>query len=482
MASFKQASLIFDIGTGNVRVAIAETNGNVICERRDNVNYTTDTEYPEALYFDPDKLWNQILNLSKQALQEISGVEIQAVSVSSQRQGIVLITEDGQSLAGLPNHDHRGRQWENQIQKKGRVYRKTGRYPTSLFSAMKLMGLKQKHPKLYNQTSKVMSISDWAQYMISGVEGYEHSQASETLLYDVENMDWSEDLCSVFDIDKQILPRLHHSGQILGKILPEWASDLNLSTDIPVIVGGADTQLAIESTQPLQGDIVVVSGTTTPVVKMVDRYVTDDRERTWTGRHIDTGTYVLEANAGVTGLNYQRLKEIFYPKEDYGLIEQELDNEPENSCIASLGSLLANETQPMTKGGFIFDVPVSHNLSRASFAKSVLWDIACSVKENFDVLNQVDGFQKDYIWGCGGGFRSKNLTQYLANLTGKKVLLRDHFAHATVAGAALVCTQSLHGQNIENATPDEFTPQAFTESAALYEKWKKTRCGLKQIL
>ena len=33
---------------------------------------------------------------------------------------------------------------------------------------------------------------------------------------------------------------------------------------------------------------------------------------------------MFEANAGVTGLNYQRLKKIFYPNESYEVIEQEL--------------------------------------------------------------------------------------------------------------------------------------------------------------
>jgi autoinducer 2 (AI-2) kinase len=84
-----------------------------------------------------------------------------------------------------------------------------------------------------------------------------------------------------------------------------------------VVVGGSDTQLAIMSMQPSVDDIVIVSGTTTPIIKIADNYVTDDLERTWTSRHTDETSFLLEANAGVTGLNYQRLKEIFYPNEPY---------------------------------------------------------------------------------------------------------------------------------------------------------------------
>ena len=70
--------------------------------------------------------------------------------------------------------------------------------------------------------------------------------------------------------------------------------------------------------------MVIVSGTTTPIIKITGEYITDDQERTWTNRHTDERSFILEANAGVTGLNYQRLKEIFYPNEGYDVIEKEL--------------------------------------------------------------------------------------------------------------------------------------------------------------
>src|SRR5690606_29246919 len=133
-----------------------------------------------------------------------------------------------------------------------------------------------------------------------------------------------------------------------------------------------------------------VSGTTTPIVKLTGGYVTDALERTWTNRHITETDFILEANAGVTGLNYQRLKEIFYPNEGYDVIEAELARADHSQCIASLGSLIASEKSPLTKGGFIFDAPVSHRLSRSSFVFATLWDIACSIKENYTILCEVN--------------------------------------------------------------------------------------------
>src|SRR5690606_14027325 len=142
-----------------------------------------------------------------------------------------------------------------------------------------------------------------------------------------------------------------------------------------VVMGGADTQLAVKSTQPVTGDIVLVSGTTTPIVKIIDEYKVDENMRTWTGRHIEEGKFVLESNAGVTGLNYQKLKDIFYPNEGYDVIEEELENTEISACVASLGSLVADEDRPLTKGGFIFNVPLTHQLTRSTFVQATLWDI-----------------------------------------------------------------------------------------------------------
>lgn len=481
MKSQQEAYLIVDIGTGNVRVALVETGGALLDMQRDNLLYQEDGEQHEAWSFAPEVVWEQVMTLSKKILNNNREVRVQAITASSQREGIILLDKAGKALIGLPNHDHRGRPWENDIDQKDQIYQWVGRYPTALFSALKLRGIKEKQPELYRRTEKILSISDWAQYMFSGVMGYEHSQASETLLYDIEAMAWSVELCEAFGINPDLLPKLHHSGTVLGNILPEKAEELGLPLDIPVIVGGADTQLAIKSTQPEPGDIVIVSGTTTPIVKIIKTYQVDSLQRTWTGRHIDKGAFVLEANAGVTGLNFQRLKEIFYPNESYEVMEKELHAVQGDPCVASLGSLLANEAVPLTKGGFIFNAPVSGQISRAGFVKAILWDIACSIKENYEVLCEVAPYEKEHVWACGGGFQSHTLAQQIANLIGKKVMLRDNFSQASVVGGALVCNEALGSREKFGTAMSEFLPQQPEGLEAAYQDWKKLRSTLRQL-
>src|SRR5690606_1886311 len=126
----------------------------------------------------------------------------------------------------------------------------------------------RKQEDLWSRCSTFLSISDWVQFRFSGVQRYEHSQASETLLYDVAAKQWSEELCTLFGLSSSLLPRLQSSGTVLGPVLPEYASRLGISPETRVVVGGADTQLAVLGILPAVDDVVIVSGTTTPVIKV----------------------------------------------------------------------------------------------------------------------------------------------------------------------------------------------------------------------
>lgn len=470
-----EAYIIIDIGTGNVRVAAASANGTVLGVAREDIQYIRDDKYPDALYFDAGALWKQVTRLAKQVIDGLSGVTIRALTGTSQREGIVLLGRNGESLVGLPNIDHRGREWEDVVPDKTIVYKLTGRYPTSLFSAFKLVGIKKRWKELWQNCASFVSISDWVEFKLSGVIKYEHAQASETLLYDVQFRQWSEDLCDLFSLDSTLLPPLNDSGAILGKVLPAIAAEFNISKDAVVVVGGGDTQLAIRSTQPAVEDIVIVSGTTTPIVKLVDTYMLDAQQRTWTSRDIDPNRLVFEANAGVTGLNFQRLKEIFYPNESYAVIEQELAATKEAFCVASLGSVVADEKTPLNKGGFIFPTPVSHQLTRAHFVWATILDIACSIAENYKILCEVAGHQPDYVWACGGGLQSVALRSVLAGLLNKKVQVRRGFEQSSVIGGALICNEALKVGVEFDDTIEVVHPEKQQYYAALYKEWKKTR-------
>lgn len=474
----QDAYLVLDIGTGNVRSAIVNPSGKILGVARADIRYYRDELYPDAIYSRPDELWSQLGELTGEALKQAGTVNIKAATTTSQREGIVLIDQSGKAVIGLPNIDHRGREWEDKYPDKSRIYQLTGRYPTSLFSAYKLVGIRERRKDTWDQLACFLSISDWAAWELSGVALYEHSQASETLLYDVAAGNWSEELCALFGISPKVLPALSQSGSIAGTVKKDIAGSWGINPDALVVTGGGDTQLAIKSTSPSVGDVVIVSGTTTPVVKLEGAYITDEQERTWTSRDITKDRFVFEANAGVTGLNYQRLKEVFYPNEGYDVIERELAENANKQCVASLGSLIAGETKPVIRGGFVFPAPVSHELSRSSFVWATLMDISFSIAENYKVLAEASGHDAGYIWACGGGLQSQTLRNLIAAVTGNEVRVRNGFEQASVVGAAMLCNEALGiaAQRSEGVLESsQATGREADRYKAFYEEWKATR-------
>lgn len=470
--------LIFDIGTGNARVALVAASGAILGVERCSVRYVSESDNAEALSFDPKALWNEILALADTLRAAHPDVSVLGISASSQREGVVLIDEQGQATVGFPNHDFRGRFLEADLPDKDEVYRLTGRYPSALFSAFKLAAYRDKHPQEWASVRKFLSIGDWAQYELTGVMAYEHAHASETQVYDVQNKAWSARLFGLFDLDESLAPPLVFSGEKLGAVQSDLATRWSLSPETPVFMGGADTQLAVKSTRPETSDIVLVSGTTTPIVQVTDSYVLDDKQRSWTNSHLHRDEYILETNCGVTGLNYQHVKAIFYPNESYEVVEREMATLENPACVANLGSLIAGSPKTITRGGFHFTVPVMKELSRADFAFATLWDIACAIKENFDTLLDIQPYAKDYVWCCGGGFQSTILRKFVAGLIGKTLRIRPGYQQASVSGAAVVCGDALGKLSDLTDQVTLIEPVADERYDRWYRDWKELRESL----
>ena len=96
-----------------------------------------------------------------------------------------------------------------------------------------------------------------------------------------------------------------------GSAPPFFYGDGNM----PQFLGPPIFQLNDASAVPYAGAKmhVYVSGTTTPITKITAEAGTESLEKAWLNCHTEEGQWLLETNPGVTGLNYQKLKSIFYP-------------------------------------------------------------------------------------------------------------------------------------------------------------------------
>ena len=198
----KKNCLIVDLGTGNSRVGLVNSREEIICLKSFENNYHKDYEYEDATYFMPEE-WSK---------------KIEAITAVGARQSIVLYNDEGKCFYGLSNIDKRGEAWVSEVGNSAEVYKISGRWLTCDFPAAKLLGLKKKHTDIYDEITKITSLSEWIGELFTGNICIDPSQGCETQLFDVDKMNWSQTLCEYFTIDKKILPKIKSAGHVLGKV------------------------------------------------------------------------------------------------------------------------------------------------------------------------------------------------------------------------------------------------------------------------
>ena len=436
--------LVVDMGTGNSRVGLVGADGTIWGIRNYENQYYKDKQYEDAQYFLPEEWEENLMNGCKELVKEFPEHPVRAITSSGARESIVLYNKEGKTYLGLPNIDNRGREWMNEIEDQTFIYDKTGRWVTEDFPAAKLMGYRKKYPEEFEKITKITSLSEWVGELFCGRLVIEPSQACETQLFDIETREWSERLCKDYGIPMDILPEIAKAGDSLGKIKKEMADKIGLNEDVEFIVGGADTQIALKSVGMDVGDVAVVSGTTSPVATITDYKYYDKQERCWTDSNLGGDTYQVETNPGVTGLNYQKIKNFLFPDTSYEELETEMAKQTEYLCTASFSSLYFSEKRSLKKGGFIMKSPFDATLKPIHLIWAVVADIACSIYVQYQSLCEMIRHDKDYILGCAGGFQSKMLCQHLADLTGKKLVVREGFRQASINGCLKICNCLLY--------------------------------------
>ena len=338
------------------------------------------------------------------------------------------------------------------------------------------MGLRLRRPEIYARAAQVLSASEWIARLFTGRSYMEPTMACETQLYDLAGGEWSDRLCSVYGVDTSLLPELAPCGSAAGAILDEYVVRFNMADDAIFIIGGADTQLALRQTGLQAGEVAIVSGTTSPVVTLLDAPIWDEQQRLWIDAGLGGKGFLAEMNPGVTGLNYQRIKDMLCPETSYEELEQAYSEMKTFRCTASFSSLLFYERKSLRRGGFFARSPLDEHLTRIDMVWAVLADIACSTYEQLWRLTDITGVSTGHILGCGGGLRSGTLCSMLAELSGLELRLRTGFEQATIQGLSDVCADGLgHKAAVEESPVLSFPPGEYPLIREYYPVWLENR-------
>ncbi|RDE16181.1 MAG: hypothetical protein C4K48_01995 [Candidatus Thorarchaeota archaeon] len=428
-----------DAGTTGVRCMISGTKGEPLGISRRPWNYTTPTHLEIAKEFDPEHFWHLICTVVKEAIKT-SGVkasDILAVSTTSQRHGVVFVDREGVEVYAGPNVDARGAMTQYIIEESiGEKYHEiTGCWPPLMFSPARLSWFEEEVPEVFESIAHVLPINDWIAYRLGGIFSTDPSAGSATGFMNIRTGKWSDEVTEAVGVSSEILPEIHETGTITGEVTPEAHKACGLPKGLSIAQGGADAHCALLASDAQPGEIVVIAGSTAPVMMILDKFYCDPSQKIWTGCHMIPDNWVLESNATLTGayLNWvvrllcERAKDTeSCIRDTLKHLDRILTGIPPGSheTFVALGPSIMNCQQitDVKQAKMVFPQPALPQvtpLNSAAMIHAVLENIAYAVRGNCQQLEAHQ--QASCIKTIGGMTQSRIWPEMLANVLGRSV-------------------------------------------------------------
>ena len=474
--------LALDVGTSALHCLLADGLGRPVAEASSPMTYTASEDLtPLAKEFDPGQVMEALRALTKGVVARagIAGEGIRAVGVTSQRQGVVFLNEDGLELYCGPNTDARaafeGAAIDGQMGKE--VYATTGHFPSMILAPARLRWFRHHCPAIFERTRTVLTVAGWVAYRLTGRLMSEASLDGEAGLLDISSRERSSSLAEALELESSILPPLS-PGLPTSDLSPLIGSLWGLPAGIPVVVAGPDSQCGLVGMGLRRpGRAGAVLGWSGALQVLTSEPTFDGDMRTWVGCHPLDGMWVAESSLGDAGNAYRWLKDtLLGPEASFEETEELARQAPSaDGVMAFMGPGPGSAPNAgLRVGGLLFPSPVAfQEAGRGQIFKAALESIAYSLSSNLSTLRQVTG-QNLEAPNLGGGMAcSRTLATVLANVLGSPVR-RSTQRNVSARGASMIAavqTGADLDEMMEEASSDfeEVQPGAPTETAQYQE-------------
>ena len=488
--------LVIDAGSSRLRSVLIDEGARVVRAEQAPWTYLDEPDAPEfARAFDPDALWRSLRGLISATLQD--GGDVSAVSVTSQRQGVVFLDGEEREVYAGPNLDLRavfeGAAIDEEMA--ARVYGATGRLPSFLLAPAKLLWFRDHRPEIYGGIRRVLSLADWIVWRLTGSAACETTLAAEAGLLDIGSRTWCTSLLDTLSLPLD-QPPLLQAGARVGRTSGELAGATGLLEGTPVVAAGADSQcglLGMGVSTP--HDVGIVTGWSSPVQMVTPSPLFSPERRTWAGCFLDVQSWVLESTAGDIGNGYRWLAETLFGEADtaYEAMDGLAAAVPigAEGGVAVLGPPRMDMAAPgMSAGGLLFPVPLTYSgVGRGHVVRAAIEAMAYTLRANVEQIEGLSGTGVPAIAVGGGMTRSRTFLRVLTDVLGRPVRIAPG-PETTAVGASLCARMSLGAfsslreaaESVRPAmTASEPDPRSAAEYDDLYERWLDLANRMKEL-
>jgi len=460
--------LCIDLGTTGCHAVIFNEKGQQIS--RSYQEYKS--IYLPCRWIDHDpKTWLQAVKKTvKEAVKKIKHDKncISAVAVTSQRATVIPVDKKGNPLdnAILWQDKRATEETKHLINEYGteKIYNITGLRVDPYFTLPKLLWLKKNKTEIYNHSFMFLPVQDFIIHFLTGEFKTDWTQASRTMLFNIDELRWDKDLIKSVGIDFNKLPEAVPPGSIISAVNRTASDELGLPKGIPVIAAGGDQQCAAIGLGVVKAGIVEVNtGTGSFVLVHRDKPVKDFNQRLICSASSIAGKWVLEAAIFTTGSIYRWFRDNIGQVSVKNQIKsrinayQIMDSEAEKEPLGANGLLLvphfaasaAPYWNPEARG-ILFGLSLGHK--RSSIIRAILEGIAFEIQKNISIMESYTEEIKE-VRISGGSTRSEIFNQIQADIYGKTVV-KTNYEDASILGAAVIAATTTGLYNNINSAVD----------------------------
>lgn len=420
-----------DLGTSGLKGLLVDGKGKIV--KKACSEYAV--SYPRDGWAEQNPAdW---LEAALRVIKELSaGIEneVAGLSAGGQMHGLVMLDSDDKVIRpAILWNDGRAQpqaDYLNNTFGREKLSRLTANIAYAGFTAPKILWVKQNEPQNFGKIAKIMLPKDYLSYMLTGVFCTDFSDAGGTLLLDVKNKRWSEEMCRECSVKISQLPELFESFHKVGKIKTE------ILPNAVLYAGAGDNAAAAVGTGAVEdGDCNISLGTSGTVFIARDSFSEIKDNALHNFVHATGKWHYLGCILSAAGANKWWIEKIL-ASEDYDGEVKGAENLLGKNTVYFLPYLMGERSphnDASARGAFL---GMNANTARKQMNLAVLEGVAFALRDCVEAAKACGvGIKRATI--CGGGAASRLWKKIIANVLGVEVCSPE-YEEGAAYGAALI--------------------------------------------
>jgi glycerol kinase len=398
--------LAIDQGTSSTKALVVSGDGELLGESSAPVHPQAGEQ--GAVEQDPDELLQSIVDAGRAAL-DAAAVPVAAVGIANQGETVLRWDRESGRPFGpaLSWQDRRAVSVTRALaDASDRLTEITGLPLDPYFAAPKMTWLRRRD----GEEGVVTTVDAWLNQQLAGAFVTDAATASRTMLLDLETTTWSDEACSLFELDPSEQPGVVDCAEVVGETTV-------FGDPLPVTGLAVDQQAALFAESCFEpGEAKCTYGTGAFILANAGQEVAHSASRlaacvAW--RLGGTTTYCLDGQVYSAGSVVSWLQELELVREAADLDRIGAEGSREVVFVPSLAGLAAPFWAPEARGAWL---GLSLATRRDDLVRSVVWGIAAQVASLARAMGDDAGRPLERLRVDGGLTRSSALMQAQADL------------------------------------------------------------------